>query len=403
LDVCAGGYYEKLRTKILEKGEDEKETLKSLIICSGAMNLFDLSNPGTLQRIATELGIEIDLAQMFVADGNFERLMDMAVKRAILFFDEFDKFYELLEQNIQGTVLYFLDNHGEVIMDQLVIEQILRLSGQYNVVVVGRKETVREDVTYEEARKIINSNQHLKSFVDAGRLRVITDGSYCLGADLRQALGQPDFIKAWSDSFVFVAKGGGNFQSLFGQQLSRPGFFVRMMKADVNGLSYRLLSKVRQVRFKEEEVSPYNMAFLFQPKSQMYDIRSTLERKFLKVKEKTGNNLSFPSNGDELTALIETSTLVSDNYSGFDIWQVGNNWGVIPPEKIIRQQVERLEAGIYSGSFSLEKTDCKINKILDALALGKISIYGEAVDVLSDASQSARVVGELTEVCGSFA
>jgi len=386
LDESAQKVYETLRMKLIEKSVDQKDVLRKLMIYSGTMNLLDVSNPHTLEEIAQELGFDIAFKEGTIDPGAFEIFFANTSERVKLLFDEFDKFYEVLEKNPKGTLLYFLDNHGEVIIDQLVLEQLLRLSGQYRVVVVARGETVREDVAFSEAKQIIYSNPNLKKFVKQGRLSVVTDGSYCLGADLRQAFSQPDFIKSWSDSFAFIAKGGGNFQSLFGQELSRPGFFIRMMKSGANGLGYRLLSNVRQLRLDPDSISKYNQVLLFQPRSQMYDIQAMIERKLIRYNIIKQSLLTLPPDIDSLYNLVAKATHIYNAYGDFDIRIVGNVWSITPPEKDIRMQIERLD---------IAGTESKVKEVLDAITLDIITIKGESVDILDNSLPSGKSIGSI--------
>ncbi|MFH1580570.1 MAG: ARMT1-like domain-containing protein [Pseudomonadota bacterium] len=164
---------------------------------------------------------------------------------------------DTIRKKPNGLILYFLDNHGEVIFDQLVIEQLL-LAG-YRVAVVGRGETVRDDVTVDEAQAIFEKNMHFTDFFQNGSLSVITDGSFLLGADLTQSYKYPAFLDSWRDSIAYIAKGAGNFHTLLGQNLSLPQFHIRMFKNSRS--TYNRIGRLKGKKIDQR--SPYELAFVF--------------------------------------------------------------------------------------------------------------------------------------------
>lgn len=263
LDRLYGAIYPLLKRELLSISDFEKR-LKRVMMYATFGNFMDLSHPEVWRKAAQDLGVPVEA----VAAPSPETLLQLLHKtcekiqsEGLLFGEEekqFEHFLDRMKKMPGKLILYFVDNHGEIILDQLVIELLLERG--YNIAVVARGETVRDDVSVDEALKIFCQNEVLKSHLDSGSLRVITDGSYFLGADLRQSVLHPEFLTAWQQAGIYIAKGGGNFISMLGQKLSLPGLHLRMMKAPN---AYEQLG-----RFMGRAVTPrstYDMAFIFQP------------------------------------------------------------------------------------------------------------------------------------------
>ncbi|MCK4245523.1 MAG: DUF89 family protein, partial [Candidatus Omnitrophica bacterium] len=292
LDNAYRKIYPFLRTEIL-KIKNDKERLHKAMLYAGIANLIDSSHPEALEKIIDDLSIEIDLSKDISAEnllklvkGIYKKIED---EKLLISKDDFEQFVNRIESNPDGVIPYFLDNHGEIILDQLVIEQLLR-SG-YKVAVIGRGEVVRDDVTRDEAREILRQNECLKEYLDLGRLQVLTDGSYLLGADLTHSSDHPEFLKAWQNASAYIAKGAGNFHTLFGQKLSVPGLHIRMMKGSAN--AYEKLSEIRGRQIIQR--SYYDLALIYQKAyEKIYKVEEILPSEMTKDftkkgKEKGGN------------------------------------------------------------------------------------------------------------------
>ncbi|MCX5678373.1 MAG: ARMT1-like domain-containing protein [Candidatus Omnitrophica bacterium] len=263
LDEAIQPLYLQIRDQIL-KIPDRKEALRTAVIYAGIVNLLDITHAASIQEIADGLGVKIDFSKGLPSPTDIQyvlnKVYEYVVNEKAIIIDELEDFLARLEKNPPGgTILYFTDNHGEFTFDQLVIEQLL-LAG-YKVAVVSRGETVRDDVTRDEATTLLKANPNFRAFFADGRLTVTTDGSYFLGADLNQSTQHPDFLAAWRQSVGYISKGAGNFHTLFGQRLSLPGLYIRMMKKSQN--SYQLLEEARGLTFSKK--TPYDLALVYQP------------------------------------------------------------------------------------------------------------------------------------------
>ncbi len=126
--------------------------------------------------------------------------------------------YEQLREDLEGakSVLYILDNAGEVAFDKLVIQQLL----DKDVTCVVRHSPVLNDATAEDAEEV--SLSKLCSIVDPG---VDFIG---LPLDLCSA----EFKEIFNNADVVIAKGMANFETLEGSS-PKNIYFVLMAKCPV--------------------------------------------------------------------------------------------------------------------------------------------------------------------------
>jgi len=309
------------------------DRLKLAFIYAGIANLIDPSHKEALKRIADDLNIKIDLSSGEISGedlsklihGVFLRIFD---EKLILFEEDADRFIEHFIRDRVRHVIYFLDNHGEIIIDQLLIEQLLRLG--YKVTVIGRAETARDDVTMDEARDILGRNVYLKDYLEKGRLNILTCGTYLLGADLTQSHKYPEFQEVWKNASIYIAKGAGNFHTLAGQKLSIPGFHIRMMKGSPN--AYEKVSELKGTAISIK--SYYDALFLFQdahklnPSSEFTDAKSNGSSP---LAPKVGD--SFPIGSGNGPALVSETSLLGRKL-GACVGVVGGEEGAPFPSEI---------------------------------------------------------------------
>lgn len=99
-------------------------------------------------------------------------------------------------------ILYLLDNCGEIVCDQLLIEEIKRLRPDLAVVAVVRGSAVLNDVTREDARQT--------GFDKA--VPTIDNGNDAIGTVLEQC--GAEFMEAFGKSDMVIAKGMANYETL---------------------------------------------------------------------------------------------------------------------------------------------------------------------------------------------
>jgi uncharacterized protein with ATP-grasp and redox domains len=113
------------------------------------------------------------------------------------------------------SLIYILDNAGEVMFDRLVFKRL----AVPRLTIVARTSPILNDVTVTEAQAL-----GLEEFG-----RVIGTGSRFLGVDL--ATVSDEFREAYDGADVVIAKGHANTESLLGN--GRDGFFVLKAKCEL--------------------------------------------------------------------------------------------------------------------------------------------------------------------------
>ncbi len=112
--------------------------------------------------------------------------------------------FECFRSVIKGAkrILYLLDNCGEIVCDQLLIEEIQRFRPDLDIVAVVRGSAVLNDVTREDAHQT-----GLDRIVS-----VIDNGNDAIGTLLEQC--GPEFMKEFGKTDTIIAKGLANYETL---------------------------------------------------------------------------------------------------------------------------------------------------------------------------------------------
>ena len=296
LDEGIQQIYSQIRDEVF-KIEDKSKRLNAALRYAGLANILDVGHEEKLKQVAQDLGLTLDLQNGMTPEdlaqlthGIYQKIEKEGLLVDHGDFDQFSKFIDSHMHTPAEKLIYFVDNHGEIIFDFIVIEELLKRG--YNVTVVARAKGVRDDVTVDEAKVLVEQNPHLVPYYQTNQLQVITDGSELMGADLSRMSRSRKFGEEWSRSTGFIAKGSGNWSTLItAKHDSKPGFFVRMMKSSAR--SYAQLSTLK--RRKISQRSPYDLAFVFKPEPT-HHLRAR----------------SFTVDKDDLTLEELESILVSD-------------------------------------------------------------------------------------------
>ena len=146
---------------------------------------------------------------------------------------------ESLKQEIEKaeTILYILDNAGEIVFDRMLIEQLPRKK----VIAVVRGQAIINDVTMEDAREV-----GLTEIV-----RVIDNGSDAPGTILETC--SKEFNAIFEKADLIIAKGQGNFETM--SSIQKNIFFLLKVKcpviADNIGKPLGAMVLVRQNSFNQ--------------------------------------------------------------------------------------------------------------------------------------------------------
>ena len=116
-------------------------------------------------------------------------------------------------------VVYLTDNCGEIVMDKLLIEEILKFNPKVEVTVIVRGFPVLNDVTMEDAIQV-----GLTEMVN-----VIGNGSEIAGTYLEEI--SEEAKKVIDSADVILAKGQGNFETL--RMCGENIYYIFMCKCDM--------------------------------------------------------------------------------------------------------------------------------------------------------------------------
>jgi len=111
--------------------------------------------------------------------------------------DHIDKLYELL-RNGRKIVLYVLDNVGEIAIDKLLIEEIIKLGN--SVIAAVRGGPITSDVTWEDAKQVR---------LNETGANIVTTGPDTLGISWEEK--SEDLSHAFNQASLVIAKGQANF------------------------------------------------------------------------------------------------------------------------------------------------------------------------------------------------
>lgn len=170
-----------------------------------------------------DLGIraEIDI------EGTMAQVLDKGFA-----IDHTGRLLKMLEK--PRSILYLVDNAGEIVFDRLFIEALVD-AGQ-KVTVGVKSGPILNDCTMKDAEQV-----GLTEITD-----VIETGSDWVGTDLSTC--SENFIKYFKDSYITIAKGQGNFETLGGARKNL--FFI--LKAKCECVAQELGAKMGDLVFKCE-------------------------------------------------------------------------------------------------------------------------------------------------------
>lgn len=130
--------------------------------------------------------------------------------------DEFGRFMEEIEH--AKTLLYILDNSGEIVLDRVLMETLLERFPGLAITAVTRSGPVINDVTLDDARAV-----GLDKIV-----KVISPGGEPIPGI--PPVRTPEFSAIFDSSDVVLAKGQGNFES---RAINRPVYHLFKIKCGV--------------------------------------------------------------------------------------------------------------------------------------------------------------------------
>lgn len=139
-----------------------------------------------------------------VNEQTFEKLLEKAGQESVSP-QEYRHFLQDLER--AETLVYLTDNCGEIVLDKLFIRHIRENFPQLQITAIVRGEPVINDATLEDAREV-----GLTDLVPC-----IGNGNAAPGTVLERL--SEESKKALFSADIIIAKGQGNFESLYGEGL----------------------------------------------------------------------------------------------------------------------------------------------------------------------------------------
>ena len=129
--------------------------------------------------------------------------------------DDYDSFKKTVNET--DTILYLLDNSGEIVFDKLLIEELLRMGKKVKAVVKGSP--VLNDVTMDDA-----CQSRLTELCE-----VVDNGSDAIGTILEWT--SPKFQAHFQSADLIISKGQGNFETIADN--GKRTFFLFQSKCEV--------------------------------------------------------------------------------------------------------------------------------------------------------------------------
>ena len=129
--------------------------------------------------------------------------------------------YEMFKEELSeaSSVLYIVDNAGEIVFDRFFIEIMKEYNENLDVVVAAKSKPIINDATVSEAKEI------MKDVAE-----VIDSGMTVPGTIVER--GSDRFRKLFFSSDIVISKGQGNFEGIVGEEGGNV-YFMLTVKCDV--------------------------------------------------------------------------------------------------------------------------------------------------------------------------
>jgi damage-control phosphatase, subfamily I len=151
------------------------------------------------------------------------------------------KIYEKFSHELENIkkITYIVDNAGEIVFDKIFIRMIQELYPDINISVVVRGEPIYNDATISDAEEIGLVNM----------VKVIGNGTNIPGTQLNKINEESKEIIDGAD--LIIAKGQGNFESLFG--CDKNIYYIFLCKCDLFVRRFNI-EKFKGIFANEEDI-----------------------------------------------------------------------------------------------------------------------------------------------------
>jgi uncharacterized protein with ATP-grasp and redox domains len=177
-----------LAEKIIANSPTEEIRFRKALLCSIVGNVMEFDIP----------------LHSFKFD-DLEKLIQESEKDLAI--DEIREIFDLAKK--AKTILYLLDNSGEIAFDTLFVKELKKHGAHVTVVV--KAGPVLNDATFEDAKLV-----GMDKIADA----IITTGTDAVGLNLKES--SAEFLKLYKSADLIIAKGMGYAETLTENKLTRP-------------------------------------------------------------------------------------------------------------------------------------------------------------------------------------
>lgn len=154
-----------------------------------------------------KLALQYAMAGNYIDFGSMKNVEESVVMESLLNAKNIkinDMLYECFKSEIleAKSIVYLIDNCGEIVLDKLLIKEILKLNNNVKITAVVRGKPVLNDCTLEDAKYV-----GLDEIVE-----VIDNGTGIAGTVLSRIT--PQVLNAIENADIIISKGQGNFETL---------------------------------------------------------------------------------------------------------------------------------------------------------------------------------------------
>ena len=228
-------------------------TLKAFLAISALFNAFDFFNPEALGYGFRNVFGECVLS---LSRSNFLEWLDKHIgdlletqAESLIVHDEFQRFAGLLSRNPGGSILYFLDNAGEAVVDLHIAE--LMLDAGFDVMLVAGRSPFVDDVTVFEMQALVRQSETLLACKNSGRLKLAS-------VESDMSVWDDVLLHEWQRAAGYIAKGMRKLSQLYPLNLRLSGLHVMLNKSDT---IRRIIKNDRGISLTAEENG--NVVFFF--------------------------------------------------------------------------------------------------------------------------------------------
>ena len=165
------------------------------------------------------------------------------------------------------TILYELDNCGEVVMDLLLVELLIKRG--HLIILAARGKPVLNDVTVDDLTALLAQPEFvsLAPALESGQISIVSSGSLITGKYVWEA--PQDYQDAYQAADMLILKGQGNFQTMPMLSATRSVYPYKKPMVYMMGVKAKLISYCMDRLFIQSKPLPQSLfLYYFHPQNQ---------------------------------------------------------------------------------------------------------------------------------------